>query len=375
MIQKPGATWYAIENIDEIDSPALVIYPERVTTNIRTAKSMVQDVSLLRPHVKTHKSADAARLQISEGITRFKCATIAEAEMLALAGAKEVLLAYQPVGPKVRRLRALVQRYPGTTFACLVDDTTAAHSIADAFAAEPGGPLRVFLDLNLGMNRTGVAPGDAATRLYRECDSMIGIRPVGLHAYDGHIHDKDPRIRSQRCDSAFAAVDTMQQELTRSGAGLPRIVAGGSPTFPMHSRRSGVECSPGTFVYWDKEYLDGLPDQNYLPAALVIARVISRPGANVVCLDLGHKSVAAENDLHHRVFFLNAPNAEILSQSEEHLVLRTADSDTHAVGEVFYGMPFHICPTCALYGRATTVMDHRAQGEWTMVARERSITV
>lgn len=374
MIQNPDASWYQVENIDEIDSPALVLYPERVTTNIRTAKSMVQDVALLRPHVKTHKSPDATRLQISEGITRFKCATIAEAEMLALAGAKDILLAYQPVGPKVRRLKSLTQGYPRTTFACLVDDMTAANLISEAFSDEHE-PLRVYLDLNVGMNRTGIAPGGAALQLYRECRSMKGIRPVGLHAYDGHIHDKDPRVRSRLCDSAFAAVSTMQQEVARSGAGVPVIVAGGSPTFPMHSRRSGVECSPGTFVYWDRGYLEGLPDQKFLPAALVIARVISRPSAQILCLDLGHKSVAAENDIHHRVFFLNAPGAEILSQSEEHLVLRTGDSGSHAVGEVFYGLPFHICPTCALYDRAATVMNHRAQGEWTMVARDRSINV
>jgi D-threonine aldolase len=374
MIPNTEVPWYQIEDIEEIDSPALIVYPERVMINIRTALSMLPDVSLLRPHVKTHKSPEAVQLQISAGITKFKCATIAEAEMLALAGAKDVLLAYQPVGPKVRRLRALRQRYPRTTFACLVDDGAAASQIAEAFMSEPE-PLNVFLDLNIGMNRTGVAPGNAAMRLYRACRSMKGILPIGLHAYDGHIHDRDPLLRSQLCDSAFAAVSAMQHELAPSGAGLPVVVAGGSPTFPMHARRSGVECSPGTFIYWDKDYLDGLPDQQFLPAALVIARAISRPGTQILCLDLGHKSVAAEKDMLHRVHFLNAPDARVLSQSEEHLVLQTNDSSTHQVGEVFYGLPYHICPTCALYDRATTVADHRTQGVWTMVARNRSINV
>jgi D-serine deaminase-like pyridoxal phosphate-dependent protein len=374
MTRKADNAWYQIDNVDEIDSPSLIVYPERVLANIRTAKSMVQNVALLRPHVKTHKSADAARMQLSEGITRFKCATIAEAEMLALAGAKDVLLAYQPVGPKTERLRALVQRYPRTTFACLVDDTNAAAALARAFAGEPG-PLRVFIDLNVGMNRTGVVPGDAAVSLYRACASMKGIGPVGLHAYDGHIHDWDPEKRSQRCTEAFAAVRTMQEELIRSGCEAPTIVAGGSPTFPMHSRHSDVECSPGTFIYWDKSYLDGLPDQDFLPAALVIARVISRPASQTLCADLGHKSVAAENDIHHRVFFLNAPAAEVLSQSEEHLLLRVEDPARYAVGDVLYGLPFHICPTCALYERAATVVGHRAEGEWRIEARDRTINL
>ncbi len=225
------------------------------------------------------------------------------------------------------------------------------------------------------MNRTGIIPGDAALRLYHACASMKGIRPVGLHAYDGHIHDRDPLLRSRRCSAAFEPVRTMQEDLIRSGSGVPLIVAGGSPTFPVHARHPGVECSPGTFIYWDREYLDGLPDQEFLPAALVIARIISRPSSHVFCLDLGHKSVAAEKDILHRVFFLNATDAEVLSQSEEHLLVRMADTGTHAIGDVWYGLPFHICPTCALYDRATTVVDHRAQGEWTMVARDRSINI
>ena len=372
MIQYPDAEWYAIRNIEELDSPALVIYPERVMANIRTACSMVKNPGLLRPHVKTHKSPDAARLQMAAGITKFKCATIAEAEMLALAGAQDVLLAYQPVGPKIGRLRTLVRRYPQTSFACLVDDDGAAARVAEAFADNPA-PLRVFLDLNVGMNRTGIAPGPDALRLYHSCLSMGGITPAGLHAYDGHIHDRDPVRRSLLCDLAFAPVSAMQQELSRAGRGHPTIIAGGSPTFPMHARRPNVECSPGTFIYWDKSYLDGLPDQGFLPAALVVTRVISRPGPGILCLDLGHKSVAAENDLQHRVAFLNAPGVEILSQSEEHLVVRAANAGTYALGDVFYGMPFHICPTCALYDRATTIVDHRTSGEWSILARNRSI--
>ncbi len=364
--------WYQIENIDDIDSPSLIIYPDRVLANIRTATSMVGDVSLLRPHVKTHKSVDAAKLQLSEGITKFKCATIAEAEMLALAGATDVLLSYQPVGPKVQRLRALTRKYPRTVFACLVDDAVAAQSLAGKFQDEPQ-PLAVFLDLNVGMNRTGIFPGEAAVRLFHAVASMKGLRPAGLHAYDGHIRDQDPLVRRQRCNDAFAPVLTMQKELSGEGHGDLRIVAGGSPSFPIHAREAGVECSPGTFIYWDKEYLDGLPDQAFLPAALVVTRVVSRPTTRTICVDLGHKSIASEKDIQHRVWFLNLPGCQAVSQSEEHLLLQVADSGAYSVGDVFYGLPYHICPTCALYERAATVVDHKAEGEWTMIARDRMI--
>ena len=210
MIQNANTEWYRIENIDELDSPALVVYPDRVKSNIRTALAMVGDAARLRPHAKTHKSPDATRLQIAEGISKFKCATIAEAEMLAMAGASDVLLAYQPVGPKIRRLRALTRKYPKTTFSCLIDDITAAASIAEAWAGEHK-PLRAFVDLNVGMNRTGLPPGPAANQLFRSAGAMNGIRPVGLHAYDGHIDDRDLQIRTRRCEEAFAPVFSMKE--------------------------------------------------------------------------------------------------------------------------------------------------------------------
>src|SRR6478752_7057517 len=109
--------WYHINNVDEIDSPALVIYKDRVIQNINTAIAMVDNVKRLRPHVKTHKCKEAAQLMMDAGINKFKCATIAEAEMLAMINAPDVLLAYQPVGPKVNRLVQLVKTYPSTRLA------------------------------------------------------------------------------------------------------------------------------------------------------------------------------------------------------------------------------------------------------------------
>src|SRR6266498_1664634 len=105
--------WFHIREIDKIDSPALVIFPERVKANIQTAISMV-GVDRLRPHVKTNKSAEASQLMLDTGITKFKCATIAEAEMLGIIVAPDVLLAYQPLGPKLQRFIELIKKFPAT---------------------------------------------------------------------------------------------------------------------------------------------------------------------------------------------------------------------------------------------------------------------
>src|SRR6476646_6524454 len=146
-------SWYEIENIDEIDSPALIVYKERALENIRKLISM-KDVMHLRPHVKTNKIAEVNKMMLNEGITKFKCATIAEAEMLAMINAPDVLLAYQPVGPKVNRLVQLIKVYPSTRFSCLIDDYNVAKNISEICSSN-NLELNVYIDLNVGMNRTG----------------------------------------------------------------------------------------------------------------------------------------------------------------------------------------------------------------------------
>jgi D-serine deaminase-like pyridoxal phosphate-dependent protein len=363
--------WYEIENIDELDTPALVVYPERVRQNIARAVGMVGDAGRLRPHVKTHKSPEVTQLMLDAGIQRFKCATIAEAEMLALAGAPDVLLAYQPVGPKVGRLLQLIRQYPSTTFSCLIDHPDAAAAMSKVFGAA-GLVVPVYLDLNVGMDRTGIAPGQEALALYQTALGLEGIEPVGLHVYDGHIRDTDPAALKAKCDEAFGPVLALRAE---TGKNLT-IIAGGSPTFPVHAGRAQeIQCSPGTFVYWDKGYGDQFPGQPFTPDALVVTRVISLRGGTRLCLDLGHKSIAAENELSRRVFFLNGPELRAVGQSEEHLVVEAGPGHGYRIGDVLYGVPYHICPTVALYERAITIEAGRTTGEWKNVARDRKISV
>ncbi len=372
--------WYTISNIAELDTPALVVYPDRVRENIRRAIDMTRDPARLRPHVKTHKSPQVTRMMLEAGIRQFKCATIAEAEMLALQGAPDVLLAYQPIGPKVERLAALIGKFPTTLFSCLIDHAGAARAMAGVFAAA-GLEVPVWLDINVGMDRTGIAPGPAAVDLYREAATWQGIDPVGLHAYDGHIRDSDPADRARRCDAAFETVLATREAIgegTAGAAGGSRltIVTGGSPTFPIHARRAAeIQCSPGTFVYWDKGYGDQFPDQPFEPAALVVTRVISLRGDTRLCLDLGHKSISAENEITKRVGFLNGPGLTPVGQSEEHLVMETGPSRNFEIGDVFYGIPYHICPTVALYERAFVVENGKVGADWRNIARDRKLSV
>ncbi len=366
--------WYLIENVDIIDSPSLVIYLDRVKENIKLLKGMIDDPARLRPHVKTHKAAEPTRLLMDAGINKFKCATIAEAEMIADAGGRDILLAYQPVGPKAGRLISLIQKYPEVDFACLVDNETSAKEIS-TLALSQQVRVSVYLDLNVGMHRTGIRPGTKAIELYQYCSKLKNIIVKGLHAYDGNITAVSLKQRTKECDEAFMPVWEMQNSLLRKGYPNPIIVAGGSPTFPIHANRAGVECSPGTFIYWDKGYQSAFPEQAFLPAALVVTRIIALPEAKTICLDLGYKAVSAENRLDKRIHFLNAAHVDFIGHSEEHLVVEAGIENHYKIGDVFYGLPMHICPTCSLYERALTVENGVVSGEWKMVARDRKITI
>lgn len=365
--------WYSIEDIDKLDTPALVIYPARVKKNIDSLIDMIDDVARLRPHVKTNKSSEATSLMIEAGITKFKCATIAEAEMLGMCKAPDALLAYQPVGPKLKRFIKLIKTYPETKYSCLIDNITAAKDISEA-ALKNGLQILVYLDLNVGQNRTGIVPADAL-QLYIDCQALAGIKIVGLHAYDGQLHDTDFETRKQKCDEAFEPVVQLKDEIVGNGYPEPVIIAGGSPTFPVHAKKKTIECSPGTFIYWDRGYSLICAEQPFVPAVVIVSRVISLPDKTKLCLDVGHKSVSAENELAKRIYFLNAPKLIPVGQSEEHLVVEAGEGHEYEVGDVLYALPYHVCPTVALYERAITIENGSMTGEWRNIARDRKINI
>lgn len=369
-----SANWYELKQADQIDSPALLIYWDRAKENINKAIEMAGNAQRLRPHVKTNKAVEACQMMINAGISKFKCATIAEAEMLVMAGAQDILLAYQPVGPKISRLISLIQSHPTVKFQCLIDHMDAARQISQMMM-EKGLEIQVYIDLNAGTNRTGIVPGAPAEQLFHEAKNLSGISVVGFHLYDGHLRNPDFKQRKEECDQAFAPIASMQGKLEKEEGISLKMIAGGTTTFPIHAQRKNVTCSPGTFIYWDKGYAEVLPEQPFLPSALVLSRVISLPTPELICLDLGHKSIASENPLNNRVTFLNAPDLKVVSQSEEHLVMEAGKGHHYKIGDVLYGVPYHICPTVALHDRATIIKGGEIAEEWRIISRDRKISI
>lgn len=363
--------WYAVGNASDIPSPALILHEERIGANLDTMLRIAGDPARLRPHVKTHKLPQLVARQVALGITRFKAATVDEADMTAAAGGRDILLAYQPVGPLIGEFIDLSTRHPDTRFSCLVDNPDSADALARA-ATRDGTRLEVLVDLDVGQHRTGIAPGPSAGELYRLVASRPSLIAGGLHAYDGHLHQTDPSERAAAADAAFAPVEMLARQLRDAGLAVPRIVAGGSPTFPVHARRPAVELSPGTTVLWDAGYATRMPDLPFVPAAVLLTRVVSRPLPGRLCLDLGHKAVAAEMPW-PRVVFLNLPDATLVGQNEEHLVVETPHAQAFPVGTDVYALPWHVCPTVARHDEVWPVRDGMAGQPWPVCATGRRL--
>ena len=360
--------WYKINNPETVPSPALLVFPRRVKANIAEMIRVAGDPKRLRPHVKTHKCREIVSMQLEAGIDKFKCATIAEAEMLAEAQATDVLLAYQPTGPTAHRYLKLINKYPSVTFSALVDNLESAKFL-DQLSRGSGTILGIFIDLDAGMHRTGILPGPEVSELVDYIKNAGNLKFKGWHVYDGHIRNSDFEERKKAVEASFSSVADLV-----SGNSSIEVVAGGSPTFPVHALNAHVNLSPGTSLLWDQGSCETMPDQQFVPAAILMTRVISKPNDNLLCLDLGHKSVASEMP-HPRVYFPELPSVEFLNHSEEHLVITTPVAKNIQVGEVIYGIPMHICPTTALHQELIVIDNGEEVDRWQVYARDRRITV
>lgn len=360
--------WYELREDNELISPSLLIYPDRVRSNTETMLKIASDPERLWPHIKTHKMAEVIDIQMSSGIDKFKCATLTEAELLSKCKAKEVLLAMQPVKINIKRLCELMEKYPSTCFSTLVDCPATYKQLKNECLKRGLSP-NVWIDINNGMNRTGIKPGQQAEALYKLISDDPEVILRGLHVYDGHNRASELLKRQEDCDRDFAKVLQMKNNLTLEGYQVDKIIAGGTPSFPVHATREDTALSPGTCLVWDEGYGALFPDMDFIHAAILFTRIVSKPDKDILCLDLGHKSVASEMSF-PRVKFLGDHSFEQVSQSEEHLVVKCKNAERYNIGDAFYAVPLHICPTVAKYPKAMTVENHKISGEWVVAARD-----
>lgn len=367
---------YEVAEIERMLSPSLVIFRDLVEQNLKKMVAIAGDVARLRPHVKTHKMPAMVQLEMAHGITKHKCATLAEAEMLAECGVRDIFLAYNLVGPNIERGVKFRQKYPEVELMVTVDHEKPLRELGEAMTAA-GTSIGVLLDMDTGQHRTGLEVGGRGKELYGAIARTKGVRAAGLHVYDGHQHQKDLAERRTAVLGQFEKVVAFRDELRASGYDVPRMVCGGTASFPIYAEQADptIELSPGTCVFHDAGYGESFPDLDFVPAACVLTRVVSRPTEDRVTFDLGYKAAASDPPAGRRLVFPNLPDAEQVLQNEEHLVIKTAQAGKYQPGDTEWAIPRHICPSVALHKWAYVVSEGHLCDTWEIVARDRQLTV
>lgn len=367
---------YAIADTSGIISPALVIFRDLLEANLAEMIRVAGSASRLRPHCKTHKMREVIELELAAGITKHKCATLAEAEMLAQAGVPDIFLAYNIVGPNIGRVSQFLKAFPAVKFAVTADHPQPLAELGKALSSA-GQSVDVLLDIDTGQHRTGLSVGESARALYRRIADTPGIRPGGFHLYDGHNHQTDLGERRAAVLAGYEPAARMRAELLAEGLAVPRIVAGGTASFPIFASLNDpcLELSPGTIVFHDCGYGEKFPDLKFTPAALLLTRCVSRPTPERVTLDLGYKAIASDPPAGSRLMFPDLPDAKAVLQNEEHLVIETAQAQRFMPGAELLAIPRHVCPTSALHKSVYVISGGKLVGTWDVVARDRILTI
>ena len=367
---------YTLVDASNILSPSMLVYREIMHRNLVKMIAMAGDVNRLRPHCKTHKMPAVTKIELAMGITRHKCATFAEAEMLADCGVKDIFLAYNLVGPNIGRAVTFVRKYSDVKFAVTADDAQMIALLSDAMQAADKS-IQVLLDVDPGLHRTGVLPGPQAAELYQQIVDAPGLEPGGLHLYDGHNHQTNLEERTAAVLKGWNGAARLRDDFVRRGWPVPRIVCGGTGSFPIFAKLNdpAIELAPGTCVFNDSGYGASFPDMDFEPAVVMLTRVISRPAPDRLTCDLGNKSVASDPPKGQRVTFPDLPDAEQVLHNEEHLVLQTPLADRYKPGDELLAIPKHVCPTSALHKQAYVIADGRVVEMWDVTARDRFLTI
>ena len=367
---------YTVKNPEEVYSPGLLIFRELLDHNLSEMVRIAGSPKKLRPHCKTHKTREIVKIQMELGITSHKCATIAEAEMLADVGVEDILIAYQLVGPNPKRLAQLIDKFPAARFGCLVDCHSGLEALSEAITPT-GKTVRGMLDLNSGMNRTGIELSQDAIELYETIAGTPGVEPGGLHWYDGHQRDPDFETRKGKTLAGWDRFTRFRDQLQMSGIPIPQVVAAGTGSFPIlaEAGEPNLQLSPGTTTYFDTGYAEQFPEMTFKPALGILTRVVSKTGGKNVTLDVGHKSCAADQPAGNRLSFPTIADAQEISQNEEHLVIETEQAANLQIGDAIVALPRHACPASAVHQQAHVVQNGAAGAIWQIASRDRILSV
>ncbi|MGH2531080.1 MAG: alanine racemase [Thermomicrobiales bacterium] len=356
---------------EAIDTPSMVVDEAMLQKNIAEMAALARSMGVaLRPHIKTHKTPQVARLQLAAGAVGLTCAKLGEAEVMVDAGADDVLMAYPTIGEiKVRRLLALMER---ARMIIALDSLEAAVALADAMAAEDR-VLDVYVEVNTGQDRAGVLAGEQAVQLALALARMPGLRLIGVMTHEGHANSQPPEtIERVAMDAGRKLVDTAER-IRAHGIELPVVSVGSTPAASYTPTLPGVtEMRPGTYVFRD---VSGFRYGIFGPercAARVVATVISHAAPDRAIVDAGSKTLSSDRTPARPGFGYIVDHEHVVVDrlSEEHGVLVVPPEDPGLrIGDRLEIIPNHICPAVNLMEELVIVNDGHVTDTWPVAAR------
>jgi len=354
-----------------IDTPAMVIDETIMQTNIDKMQSLASSLGVaLRPHIKTHKTPRIALRQIAAGAVGITCAKLGEAEAMVDGGIHDVLIAFPTLGePKIARLLNLMER---ARVIVGVDSHDAAAQLSPAMAARDRR-LEVYIEVDTGQHRSGVAAGGPAVQLGLEIARMPGLRLTGVFSHEGHANTQPKETIAEVARAAGESLVETAEELRRHGVGIEVVSAGSTPAAAITPTVPGVtEMRPGTYVFRDTT---GFRYGIYGPercAARVEATVVSHAAPDRCILDAGSKTLSLDKSPGHpgHGYIVGHPGAVIHALSEEHgWVEIPLDDPGFAIGGRVEVIPNHICPAINLHDELVIVRDGDVVDTWPVTAR------
>lgn len=360
------------------DTPDLVIDLGALQTNVdRIAAAAAAHGVGVRPHIKTHKLIQVARMQMNAGAVGIQVAKLGEAEVMVEAGILDVLVGYPIVGKaKVERLVGLAELARVTVS---LDALEVARPIAEA-AERRGVELNFLIEIDTGLSRIGVPPGEEAIGLAEQVAALPATHLIGVLTHEGHAYTRagsEEELRTITREACERTVATARELRTR-GTAAPVISVGSSGTFRFAIEVDGVtEVRPGTYVFNDRTQIGLGAATPADVAAVVVATVVSGHRAGEVVLDAGSKALTSDRMISNSVsdtFGLVAADdgsvGEIVRLSEEHAVASFPQGvKAPGVGERVAIIPNHICPVVNLFEKATVTLDGAVVDRWPVAAR------
>ena len=354
--------------LDQVDTPALLLDLDKFEHNRKVLRESLKNNPVdIRPHAKSHKCPKIAHLQIGDGAVGICCQKVSEAEIMAKAGVKDILISNQIVGDiKINRLSKLAKLSKITV---CVDDLDNVLRL-DKFARESKSVINVLIEIEVGTGRCGVLDPNLLISLAKNVSNCENLCFVGLQAYQGRAqHVRKKTEREKLIDSASKAAKKAKTILEDNYLDCKIITGGGTGTYLLEAASSiYTEIQPGSYIFMDNdydknEYLTG--DPNFVQSLFILSTVMSRPNSERAILDAGLKSIAVDSGLPVTV----RKDIEYTNASDEHGILQARGASNISLGQKVLLIPGHCDPTVNLHDWIITFRKNVVEDIWPIEAR------